>query len=266
MLDMVFEHRNKAYGAYVLRRDYNKSLKQAIFSILSVVTVFCFGNFIRENMKGSTGFQKKHDIIANTTDVGKITPPAQKVKPRIHPPPPPQHAAAIPTIANTERRVVTDNHVTRDSIPAIRQLENAESGTTTNATATATIGSTDGTGHDKVFEVAREVQPAAPTIYNWTEEMPEFPGGEKALMSFIASHIEYPQMERDNDIQGRVTAQFTVNEDGTVSDIQILKGPSQGLNREATRVIKMFPTFRPGRQQGRAVKVRFNLPLVFRLN
>jgi protein TonB len=265
MLDMVFEHRNKAYGAYVLRSDSNRAIKQAMLSILSLLTVFCLGNFIRENMHSGKKNAVGPITELNPTDVGKVTPPAAKVKPPVQPPKPPHTAAAVPTIRNTEHHVVAESHVQQDSIPENRDLENIESGTTTNTTASTNMGVTDGTGKDQVFVVARNVEPT-PQVYGFVEQMPEFPGGEKALLDFIAHNTQYPQMERDNDITGKVITQFTVNEDGTISDIQILRSPSSGFNREATRVIKMLPTFKPGRQQGRAVKVRFNVPFVFKLN
>lgn len=266
MLDMVFEHRNKAYGAYVLRRDANKTTKQAMLYILSVVTVFCLGNFIRENIKASkkTAYVPNH--VFNATDVGKITPPAQKVKPHIEPPKHPQTAKAIPTIANTEKKVVADNKAPLDSIPTNKDLANLEPGIKTNTTASPGMGATDGNGQDAVFEVAKQAQPPTPNVFVFVEQMPEFPGGDKALMEFLAQNIDYPRMEKENDIAGKVISQFTVNEDGTVSDIQILRSTSGGFNKEATRVIKMLPRFKPGMQQGRAVKVRFNMPIIFKLN
>ena len=265
MLDMVFEHRNKAYGAYVLRRDSNKTVKQAMLSILSVVTLFCLGNFIRENMHSGKKNDYNPNHIFTASEVGPITKPVEKIKPPVQPPKPPKTAAAIPTIRNTESRVVAQSQMHEDSIPATKDLANVESGVTTNTTASPGMGATDGKGTEKVFEAAREVMPAPPAVYIYVEHMPEFPGGEKALLEFIARNTEYPQMERDNDIAGKVITQFTVNEDGTISDIQILRSPSGGFNKEAVRVLKMLPTFKPGIQQGRAVKVRFNVPFVFKL-
>jgi len=266
MLDMVFEHRNKAYGAYVLRRDSNESVKRAMLFILSAVATFCLGNFIRENLHSAKEKAYVPNTVFSTTDLGKVAPPAQKIKPPVQPPKAPHTAAAVPTIRNTEHHVVAENQVHEDSIPANRDLENIESGTTTNTTASSTMGVTDGTGNDKVFEVAKEVQPAAPSVYNWVEKMPEYPGGEEALLKFIARNTEYPDMERANEIAGKVLTQFTVNEDGTISDIQIVRSPSNGFSKEVIRVIKMLHPFKPGMQQGRAVKVRYNMPFMFRLN
>jgi protein TonB len=102
-------------------------------------------------------------------------------------------------------------------------------------------------------------------VFTIVEQMPEFPGGEGALFKFIQSNIQYPPMERDNDIQGRVIVGFVVNEDGSVSDVSVKKGVSAGLDKEAIRVVKLLPKFKPGKQQGKAVKVAYVLPIMFKL-
>jgi len=263
MLDMVFEHRNKAYGAYVLRRDANQTVKRAMLTILSLVTVFCFGNFIRENMKPGYKPVNKFTEVTTTDVTKKVEKAVEKPKPLAQKAPAPK---PVQTIANTDKRVVA-NDKAQDSIPTNQQLANVESGVKTNMDAPATgVGSTDGTGKDKVFEVAKQVEAAPAQVYIFVEKMPEFPGGDGALRRYIARNTEYPQMERDNGIGGKVLTQFTVNEDGTISDIQILRSPSTGFNREVTRVIKGLPAFRPGMQQNKAVKVRFILPFTFNLN
>lgn len=102
-------------------------------------------------------------------------------------------------------------------------------------------------------------------VLTFADQMPEFPGGDAALIKFLQSNIVYPQMERDNDIQGKVLIRFVVGEDGTVSDVSIVRGVSSGLDREAQRVVKMLPKFNPGKRQGKAVKVYYNIPVVFKL-
>jgi len=102
-------------------------------------------------------------------------------------------------------------------------------------------------------------------VFMVVEQMPQYPGGEEALIRFIQKNLQYPQMERDNDIQGRVIVKFIVNEDGSVSDAQVKKGVSPGIDKEALRVIRMLPKFIPGKQQGKLVKVYFLLPVKFKL-
>jgi len=105
----------------------------------------------------------------------------------------------------------------------------------------------------------------ANTIFNYTEELPEFPGGDGELIRFLQKHIMYPEMERDNDIQGRVILQFTVCDDGYLCSAKTMRSLSVGLDTEAIRVLKMMPHWKPGRQEGKNVSVYFNLPIIFKL-
>jgi protein TonB len=102
--------------------------------------------------------------------------------------------------------------------------------------------------------------------FNIVEQMPEFSGGDEALFKFITSNINYPEFEKENDIQGRVVVGFVVNEDGSLSDVAVKKGQSPGLDKEAVRVVKLLPKFKPGKQQGKAVRVNFVLPINFKLS
>ena len=104
-----------------------------------------------------------------------------------------------------------------------------------------------------------------PKIFTFVEQPAEFPGGDGELMKFLQKNIQYPQMERDNDIQGKVLLRFVVMEDGAVQDVTVLRGASPGLDKEAVRVVKTLPKFKPGKQQGKAVRVYFNLPVIFKL-
>jgi protein TonB len=102
-------------------------------------------------------------------------------------------------------------------------------------------------------------------VYKVVEHQPEFPGGDEAMMKFIQKNIRYPDTERESDVQGRVVVQFVVNEDGSLSDIVVKKSVSPGIDKEAMRVVSMLPKFKPGTQQGKAVRVQFILPIMFKL-
>jgi len=109
--------------------------------------------------------------------------------------------------------------------------------------------------------------PAAPKalVFSFVEQMPQFPGGEKELMKFLQQNIHYPQSAIDKNISGKVVTRFVVNEDGSVSDEQVLRHVDTAMDAEAIRVLKLLPKFLPGKQQGKAVKVYYNLPMVFKL-
>jgi len=112
-------------------------------------------------------------------------------------------------------------------------------------------------------------QPQAPTIdtLNWViiEKMPTFPGGEEALMDFIGTNIRYPKYAQDHGISGRVFIKFVVMPDGSVSNVEVLKGIGGGCDEEAVRVVKMMPKWIPGEKDGKKVRVSYTLPINFRL-
>ena len=96
-----------------------------------------------------------------------------------------------------------------------------------------------------------------------TEEMPSFPGGEMALFKYLGSNIKYPKEARDKGIQGIVYARFVVNEDGTISDVEVFRGIGGGCDEETIRVIEAMPNWKPGKQRGNFVKVKYQLPIRF---
>lgn len=104
-----------------------------------------------------------------------------------------------------------------------------------------------------------------PKVVCIVEQMPEFPGGDVALLKFIKDNLQYPSAEITARVEGRVIVGFMLYEDGSVHDVVIKKGVSAGLDQEAKRVVEMLPNFRPGRQQGKAVRVNFTLPIVFKI-
>ena len=106
---------------------------------------------------------------------------------------------------------------------------------------------------------------ATDEIFVVVEKQPEYPGGSSALMKFLSDNIKYPVIAQENGIQGRVITNFVVERDGSISDVQVIRGQDPSLDKEAVRVIKTMPRWTPGQQRGKPVRVRFTLPVVFRL-
>ena len=102
-------------------------------------------------------------------------------------------------------------------------------------------------------------------IYDGVETMPEYPGGVSAMMSFIGKNLVYPEVSQENGIQGRVVVQFVINVDGTVSDIKVVKSVDPYLDKEAIRVVGSMPKWKPGTQEGKPVRVKYTVPINFRL-
>ncbi len=103
------------------------------------------------------------------------------------------------------------------------------------------------------------------TIFHVVEEMPSFPGGDAECMRFLNKNIKYPTIAQENGIQGRVILQFVVNKDGSIVDVTVARSVDPYLDKEAVRVVKMMPKWKPGKQRGKPVRVKYTLPVMFRL-
>jgi len=112
---------------------------------------------------------------------------------------------------------------------------------------------------------APEEEEDATTIFRIVEDMPAFPGGDAALLGFISKSIKYPVVAQENGVQGRVVCSFVINTDGSIVDAEIVRGIDPSLDKEALRVISAMPKWEPGRQRGKAVRVRYTMPIMFRL-
>ena len=111
-----------------------------------------------------------------------------------------------------------------------------------------------------------KVEEETEEIFVVVEQQPEFPGGNTAMMKFLGDNIKYPVIAQENGISGRVITNFVVEKDGSITDVQVVRGVDPSLDKEAIRVIQSMPRWKPGKQRGSAVRVRFTLPVVFRLN
>ncbi|MCP3896013.1 MULTISPECIES: energy transducer TonB [Bacteroides] len=133
----------------------------------------------------------------------------------------------------------------------------------------AVIASTEDTGQKvEVKYVAVKVveeEPEEQTIFEVVEQMPDFPGGMAALMQFLGKNIKYPTIAQENGTQGRVIVQFVVNKDGSIVDPRVVKSVDPYLDKEALRVIGTMPKWKPGMQRGKPVRVKYTVPVMFRL-
>ncbi|MGL5787728.1 MAG: energy transducer TonB [Bacteroidales bacterium] len=132
------------------------------------------------------------------------------------------------------------------------------------------IESTEDTKDKKVeivFQkpVIEEEDPTEHQIFTVVEEMPQFPGGETALLQYLAKSVKYPVIAQENGIQGRVICSFTINKDGKVVDPVVVRGVDPSLDKEAIRVINAMPAWKPGKQRGKPVRVKYTVPINFRL-
>lgn len=161
----------------------------------------------------------------------------QKLKP---PPPPPQQVTII--------NVVKDDVVVEDEIELDVDMD-------------------DNTEMEEYVPVAQEEEEVVEEqqIFLVVEEMPSYPGGEQEMYRFISQNIEYPRMAKESGISGRVFVTFVVERDGSVTDVQVLRGIGGGCDEEAIRVIKSMPKWKAGKQRGKAVRVQYRMPIKFTL-
>ena len=167
-------------------------------------------------------------------------------------PPPPADAPQVAEILD-----IVDNN------EEIVEEKIAESESTTEAISgpVAQVSGPVATGPVVTEEASDEGE-----IFQVVEQMPEFPGGMQALMAYLSKNIKYPSVAQDNGIQGRVLVSFVVNKDGSIVEPEIVKGVNPSLDKEALRVIAGMPNWKPGKQRGKEVRVKFTVPVNFRLN
>jgi periplasmic protein TonB len=253
--DIIFEGRNKAYGAYMLRKEQPQN--QLIG--LAATLVLCILPFALHWIDFSIppSIIPKTEIIARPTiiDIPYITQPIHVPPPQVqHIAPQPATAHQYPIIAIKDKLVPTTQQIPKLDVGIDKPLSPPH-----NGSPSGEIMIPNGSSTPLPLEIETH------TTFTTVEQMPEYPGGEAALFSFIQRNIQYPAMERDNDIQGKVFVGFVVMEDGSISDVNVKKGVSPGLDKEAVRVVRLLPKFKPGRQQGKNVKVFYSIPIAYKL-
>ncbi len=253
--EMVFLGRDKSYGAYQLRNKYNKTVVIALISTSVLFVLLGAAPLIANLISGMAAEEKVVPI--DVTPTLETPPPIDETEPP--PPPPPPPPPAIETVKFIPP-IIKDDAVEDEPPPPQEKLEETQAGETTQA----------GTGDDDII-VPEEtgngtvVEEKPTEIFSYVEEMPEFPGGDAALLKYLATNIQYPQMEKEAQIQGTSMIQFVVETDGSISNPKVLKGVQGGENcdKEAVRVIKALPRWKPGKSNGKPARVYYTVPVRF---
>jgi protein TonB len=262
ILDIIFEGKNKEYGAYELRKSYNRRLVKAILGT-SIIIVLLFVGYIVSNIQG--GGPKKAAVV----DDVQLEDVQQEKKNEPPPPPPPKVEPPKVEMAKfTPPKIVKDNEVKEEEKPPEQEkLEDTKIGTvnqegTKDDGITAPPVSDAGKG---VVEAPKDNEDYDKT-FTKVEIESEFPGGTAAWLRYLNKNLRYPDDAVNNEIQGTVVVQFIVDKEGNVSDVQAIQGPDNGgLRDEAVRVIKKSGKWTPAVQNGRQVKSYKKQPIVFRL-
>jgi len=246
--DIVFENRNKEYGAYTLRKKYSRNVMIALLIGVIIMATAIIAPYL--NTKAAESKAKKAERQVEIV-MENLDQPAEAVAPPPPPPPPPQDV------------VQQSRYVPPVVVDSVKPEEAVELMTVDQAQ----VEVQDLEVVEEVAVVAEEVQEdvdaAEPFVV--VEEMPMFPGGEPALLAFISEHTQYPEVAKENNIQGKVIVRFCVTSKGGVDKVEILKSVDPELDKEAIRVVKTLPAFKPGKQGGKPVPVWFMVPINFTL-
>lgn len=265
MLDIIFEDRNKAYGAYVLRREYPQYLRKAVIYLLGGMALVVAAPYIMSAVSGAFERNKPIDIeveMGPPPDIDPNTPP---------PPPPPPVETPPPPVRSTQAFVPPvvkkDEEVPEEKIQDVEKVKETD----------VDIAKTEVKGDDDA-DIPDAPPPPPPTVeekkpepvqedvvHDYVEKPPSFPGGEAELLKFLNSNIKYPPLAKESNIQGRVILSFVVNKKGQIEDVRVVKDIGGGCGKEAVRVVQSMPSWNPGEQNGHSVKVRYTLPVLFRL-
>ena len=265
-VELVFDGRNKEYGAYVLRKETGMRNIKSMLLVFEVIIAIMAG--VAAKVAIENAFPKK---VAIETDV-ELTKLAEKKEVKVE--------KKAPVKVEEQKVVEKVKSSVKFTPPVIKKddevkpEEELKSQEDLNKTNTA-IGSFDVKGNDETGgEVlkAKEViaQPEPPKeeetkVFDVVEVMPTFPGGQQALFEWLSKNIKYPVVAEENGVQGRVIVTFVVERNGSITDVQVVKSVDPSLDKEAVRVVKAMPHWIPGKQNGSAVRVKFTVPVTFRL-
>nr|WP_199078011.1 energy transducer TonB [Pedobacter sp. ASV19] len=267
-LNLVFKNRNQNYGAYTLRQQSSKiTFRALLISSSAFILLFVIPAVLR-HIKPAEIVVPDKIIEVNTLTLPDQVKPEEKKKEM----PAEPVKEKIKTVSLPSRPVVVSDPVLKDP-PTLKEIEHAaigpvtQAGVETNIATVPEAGAGNGIGTGKGNGEGEAVDN---TIYeNGTgslEAYPEFEGGMKGWAKFLQRNLRYPSMASEQEIQGKVFVSFVVEKDGSVSDVTLVKGIGGGCDEEALRVIKKSPRWKPGQQNGRSVRVRYNMPLSFTIN
>ncbi|ARS39101.1 hypothetical protein CA265_05185 [Sphingobacteriaceae bacterium GW460-11-11-14-LB5] len=268
-LDLVFANRNKNYGAYDLRSKSSSIMTRALFVSGSLFILLCFSPLIYAKL-----FPKEEVTVeiarpVDLTDVihqmkPKTPEPEKKIEPAKADP------VKVKTIA-LPSQVVVVNKVDLPDPPTIKEIQDAVISDKTqdgvvapNAVLTDNKGNGDGSGVAK--DGAGTGDPNAVIDLGGVDEYPEFNGGAKAWSKYMERNLRYPYQAQEENVQGKVFVSFVVEKDGSVTDVKVLRGLGFGCDEEAIKVIKKSPLWKPGKNRGVPVRVKYNMAINFTIS
>ncbi len=253
--DIVFEDRNKAYGAYQLRKDTNRHIGAALF--IGIAITGCMAAYMLHSRADDIVKNEIFRIIElNDVKMPDIPVPEVKAPAPVQPP-----VAETQTIEFVTMVPRNDAQVASNDLTKINDIKNKTISTVTN-------NDPKNNGTPILKEPAIKGNPVAAadqTVYKFTDTPPLFPGGFDAMQQWIANHIQYPKQAMDFGTEGIVYVSFVVNADGSVTDAKVERGIGSGCDEEAVRAVENMPEWIPGKMNKNAVRVKQTIPIRFEL-
>ena len=270
--DLVFEGKNKDFGAYVIRTESTERHNKAVLWTLIGAIIFGLITFAYVKTNQYLEERRLADMVEQKVVPAVFDPEDEEPVPEkeiLEPEKPEVIEDVLSSVRVTELQIVEDDQVR----PEDEILSQDEKEATNKVFSQTNVdnGQDDRMNFqtavnevivEKPVETPKEVKQE---IFTAVEQMPQFPGGDAALMKYLSSHINYPPMAAENNVQGKVILQFVVGTDGRVGEVKIARSVDKDLDKEAMRVVKSLPKFIPGRQNGQAVPVWYTLPVSFKL-
>lgn len=270
-VEMVFAGKNKEYGAYQLRKGTSgRNIKALLILVIAAALV---GGFLawkvieQKQAEEQQAYMEAMQLAELQKQAKKEEKKKEPVKPKIEP------KKEIPVARETQKftaPVIKKDELVKEE-NQVKQMDKLDE--------KVAVGTENKEGtKDRLAEAVRsDIAEAAPPpppapkpevsnkVFDVVEEMPHFPGGPAALQAFLSSNTKYPVVAQENGVQGRVIVSFVVERDGSITDVKVVRSVDPSLDREATRVVKSMPRWSPGKQNGSAVRVKYTVPVVFRL-
>ncbi len=270
-VEMVFAGKNKEYGAYQLRKGTSgRNIKALLILVIAAALV---GGFLawkvieQKQAEEQQAYMEAMELAKLQQQAKKEEKKKEPAKPKIEP------KKEIPVARETQKftaPVIKKDELVKEE-NQVKQMDKLDE--------KVAVGTENKEGtKDRLAEAVRsDIAVAAPPpppapkpevsnkVFDVVEEMPHFPGGAAALQAFLSSNTKYPVVAQENGVQGRVTVSFVVERDGSITDVRVVRSVDPSLDREASRVVRSMPRWSPGKQNGSAVRVKYTVPVVFRL-
>jgi len=268
VLDILFDNRNKAYGAYELRKNYHIRLRRSMMIAATLIMLTVSAPIVASMFDKPIVVDLPNDHPRIIKDIEVIIP--KEPEPKVPEAKPLEPSNPVTTIANTTPIIEAAAAVNDADLPptkeelkdAVAGIENKEG----EGTDVLDLPIIDHEGEGSGI-IPQEPAPNDNEIFDDVDvsQMPEFPGGEEELIRYLAQNIQYPKQALDGNTEGRVLIGFVVNKEGNIDDVKVLRSIGDGCDEEAVRVIHKMPKWKPGKNNGKLVNVFYNLPVTFQL-